>query len=446
MVPGVLKNIKYSDPHTQYRGQKILEVLRRVMKSKATKMFSEALATDVFYSFYLPFPTLIPIENVPLGKESHYLLIKTLLGSDETRKIRPYTVANNFTSTLVSVLFLQYFAESFEQGYSREQAEGGEGREALKDQEEEKNRGRELKRKDAEFRNIISAVHEALKRVSEDTPSIKSMEQLIQGKQAGVGHTLDLEEDAGRVIKLIRSVDLRELLRWLERIPDIASIVKRRKMRTSRGEIEGYTVGSDVERLVPTELAYPDLYFYSKFADSTLLLYEKFSRLTLGPVYVLIDKSGSMEGDKIKWAKATALALFIRSRIERRPFYIRFFDSEPFSLIKVSIRTKPGEVIKLMEYVARVKSGGGTDISKAILTACTDIQRYKLKDVSDVILITDGEDRIAKSLVRRSLHSVSARLISVMIMGDNTDLKRVSDRYFKVVKLDEKEMLKVVEA
>jgi len=440
-VPGVLKNIDYSDPHTRYRGEKIVEILRKVLRS-SVEVVNESLAIDVFYSFYLPFPALIPIDQVPLGSETHYLLVKTLLNSEEVRKIRPYTVADQFSSTVVSVLFLQYFLESLSR--LREESRSGERRQG----EERGSEGAEggFKEEGEEFRNTITAVREALKRVAQNTEVIKNIEKLAHGKQAGVGHTLDLEEDASRVIRLVRSVDLRELLKWLARIPDIATVVRRRKRRTSRGEVEGYTVGSDIERLVPTELAYPDLYFYSKFADSTLLLYEKYSRLTMGPIYVLIDKSGSMEGEKIMWAKATALALFMRSRVERRPFYIRFFDSEPFSLIRVGVRTKTNDVVRLIEYIARIKSGGGTDISKAVLTACTDIQQYKLKDVSDIVLITDGEDRIARGLVRRSLRSVSARLISVMIMGDNSDLRKISDRYFKVVKLDEKEMLQVVEA
>jgi len=100
----------------------------------------------------------------------------------------------------------------------------------------------------------------------------------------------------------------------------------------------------------------------------------------------------------------------------------------------------------MLEYIAAVKGGGGTDISKAIITACNDISKYRFRELSDIVLITDGEDRIARSLVKRSLQQSSARLVSVMIMGDNNDLKNVSEKYFRVIKLDEKEMLQVVEA
>jgi len=48
--------------------------------------------------------------------------------------------------------------------------------------------------------------------------------------------------------------------------------------------------------------------------------------------------------------------------------------------------------------------------------------------------------------VRRSLKDAKSTLISVMIRGDNNDLRRVSDNYFSVYKLDHEDLLKIVEA
>ena len=102
--------------------------------------------------------------------------------------------------------------------------------------------------------------------------------------------------------------------------------------------------------------------------------------------------------------------------------------------------------MKLLEYIAMIRSGGGTDISKALMTACNDIIKSGVKEVSDIILITDGEDRIARSLVKKALQHAKAKLFSVMILGDNDDLRSISDEYMKVVKLSDKELLTVVKA
>ncbi|HDI02407.1 MAG TPA: VWA domain-containing protein [Ignisphaera sp.] len=442
-MPGVLKNIDYTDPFTRYKGQKVVDIVKRLGYKNDIAL---DLAIDIHYALYLPFPELINLDQIPLGSEKHYFLMKSLLSLDETKRLRLYTVADSFASVAVGALLLMYLFEELDRQRveSEKNMEGTRGKDMKSSSISSSEDSKQIENQN--LQSLQESVHQAVKKTLENAETIKEVEHLVYGYRAGIGHTLSLDDDAASVLKLVKNTDIKNLLEWLSRIPNITSLIKRRKTRFSRGEIEGFIMGSDLERLVPTELAYPDIYFYAKLADNRLLLYDKYLYMSLGPLYVLIDKSGSMEGDKIKWAKATALALFLRSRIERRPFYIRFFDSEPFSLIRVKANAKPSEVLKMLEYLARVRSGGGTDISKAVITACNDIVKHGAKDVSDIVLITDGEDRIARSLVKRSLNQAEARLVSVMIMGDNDDLKKVSDKYFRVMKLSEKEMLTVIEA
>ncbi|HID80148.1 MAG TPA: VWA domain-containing protein [Ignisphaera sp.] len=442
-MPGVLKNIDYTDPFTRYKGQKIIDVVKKLGFKFEVPL---DLAIDIHYALYLPFPELVNLDQIPYGSEKHYFLIKSLLSLDETKRLRYYTVADSFASVTIGAMVLMYLFEELnrENIDIENKMRGSEGSSMKSAARSNDSTERSLSDKDVQ--SLKESVQRAVAKALENVETVKEIEHLVYGYRAGIGHTLSLDDDAALVLRLVRNTDIKLLLERLARMPSISSLIKRKKVRFSRGEIEGYIFGSDLERVVPTEFAYPDIYFYAKLADNRLLLYDKFLSLSLGPLYVLIDKSGSMEGEKIRWAKATALALFIRSRIERRPFYIRFFDSEPFNVIKVRANAKPSEVLELLEYIARVKSGGGTDISKAIITACNDIVKHGVKKVSDIILITDGEDRIAKSLVKRSLTQASARLISVMIMGENEDLKKISDKYFRVVKLSDKEMLSVVEA
>ncbi len=441
-MPGVLKNIAYSDPYTRYKGQKLLDIVKGLGYS--TNSISLELAIDILYSLYLPFPRLVEMHQVPMGHEKHYQVISSLLSLEETKKLRLYTVADSFLSTSIGALVLMNLLEELEKESSEDSKKGGEGRRSEGGSQVETSRDEEI---DSESRgsSLRESVRRAVEKALDKAEAVRELKNLVMGYRAGVGHTLGFE-DAETVLKLVQRTDVTELLKWLEKIPSLASITKRKKYPFPKGVVEGYALGSDLERLVPTELAYPDVYFYARLADSRLLLYDKYIYSSLGPIYVLIDKSGSMEGEKLRWAKATAIALFLKSRAERRPFYVRFFDSEPFNLIKVRPNARPSNVLKMIEYLAAVKGGGGTDISKAIITACNDIAKYRSRELSDIVLITDGEDRIARSLVKRSLQQSSARLISVMIMGDNSDLKNVSERYFRVVKLDEKEMLQVIEA
>lgn len=435
-MPGVLKNIDYLDPFTRYKGQKILDNLKKL---KGGIDIPLEMAIDVYYTLYLPFPQIIEVSDVPLGKERQYKLIKTMLSDEEAKKLRLYTVADSFASVALGTLFfLNLFSElgSEEKDIERGSGRGESGMRNQQQNEDEGDGGKSFE----------ETVKSAIKKTVDSAETVKEIQHFVYGYKAGVGHTLNLDDDVATVLRLVRNTDIKNILNILTRVPDIVSAVKKKRIGYQRGEIEGYSRGSDIERIVYTELAYPQIYFYTKIAEGDLLLFEKVMYLTMGPIYVLLDKSGSMDGNKILWAKATALALFMRSRLERRTFFIRFFDSEPYEMISIKPNAKPSYVTKLLEYIAMIRNGGGTDISKALMTACNDILKSGAKDASDIILITDGEDRIAKSLVKKALVHAKARLISVMIMGDNEDLKDISDNYMKVVKLSDKEMLTVVKS
>jgi uncharacterized protein with von Willebrand factor type A (vWA) domain len=91
-----------------------------------------------------------------------------------------------------------------------------------------------------------------------------------------------------------------------------------------------------------------------------------------------------------------------------------------------------------------VKAGGGTDIARAIMTACEDIQGGRRR-LSDIILISDGEDRISPELLSKVLKAANARLHTIMVQGHNVYLKQISYRYMTVKKLEAKEVIKVVD-
>ncbi|OYT47823.1 MAG: hypothetical protein B6U85_04200 [Desulfurococcales archaeon ex4484_42] len=426
-MPGVLKGIKYDDPLTRYRGEKVLSIAKRL--NREVSSLDLDLAVDTFYSFYLPFPVTVPLNKVPKGKERNYYLIRELLDLQDFHKVKNYTIANTHMSTLISASFLEYVVNELKNEVMQGGKEGEEGSESI------------------DRASISRAVKRAMEKVKEESKTLKNIQKLLSiGNEPGTGSVFDMEESGDEVIRLARNTDIKRLLEVISMVPQITHKVKRRVERSTKGELVGYELGSDLERVVPTELKLPKLYFRIKFVESKLLLYEKVLPKTLGPFYLLIDKSGSMEGEKIMWAKATAIALLMKARKENRDFYLRFFDGLPHPLIKVPRKMKTSDMISLIKYLARVKGGGGTDITRAIVTACDDITSGTIKSKSDVIIITDGEDRISETIVERKLKAANARLISVMILGENRDLRRLSHRYLRVLRLSGEEILKVVEA
>ncbi|MEM2157512.1 MAG: hypothetical protein QXO72_00665, partial [Sulfolobales archaeon] len=339
-MPGVLKGIKYEDPLVIYRGEKVSSIVWRLSKGRIKTDLE--LAIDSYYTMYLPFPTLIPQTNVLYGKENNSKIINELLSSETLREIKNYTLVNSLMSILLSASFLQHLNDELNHGR-------GSNEEGIQEISEVSEGA------------LRRAVNNALKYVKEEGDVLKNVERMLsEGNEAGVGTTLDLEESAEDILRLAKSTDVRKLLEVISWIPKISHKVKRKTTKYSRGELHGYELGSDIERLVPTELIYPRFYLNMKISDGKLLLYDKALPESKGPLYVLLDKSGSMEGDKIKWAKATAIALYMKSRKERREYFIRFFDGSPHQLVKISKRLKSNEILSFIDYLARVKSGGGT--------------------------------------------------------------------------------------
>ncbi|MCC6033829.1 MAG: VWA domain-containing protein, partial [Desulfurococcaceae archaeon] len=408
MSKGFLLGVDYGDPVIQYRGEKIVKLSSKLGLRK--EFITAELATDFFYTLYLPHALVVEGSEVD---NLHYNLIKALNESEELLKIKKYTILDSFISTLTTIAILQYFTEFLE-----------DKREFINVRES----------RSAQNEVLRSALRESLKSVAQEVETMKKLERLYTaGLQPGVGSEFDLEEDAEKVLKLAKTADVSKILEVLSLIPDVVRKTKKKYERFNRGEFNGYDLGSDLERLVPTQLAFPREYILLSYVESKLLLYDKKISKSLGPLYLLIDKSGSMEGEKIEWAKATAIALLIKSRREVREFYLRFFDGAPHELIRVSRKASFSEFLSLVRNLARVKSGGGTDITKAITTACDDIiGSGVVKRDSDVVVITDGEDTLSVTTLRRKLRQANARLFSVMIQGDNKDLKVLSEKYLTV--------------
>jgi len=446
---GFLRGVDYLDPLVKYRGERLGYTLKKLTGKDL--QLEDGFLVDTYYIHYLPMPIPVTKEEVNKGKEVMYNFINMMLDSELVIKNRNYSIANSAVSMALSVSYIQNLIEELERikrtsqsQEEREMAEqilnglmkGSGGKESNTKNNEENQK----------MERLMKQVHEkALSKAVEDAEAVKNMQRIVGGNGAGTGSILNFEGEIHEVLRLARNTEIKKILEFLNGMPRLGSYTKKRTVRYARGELHGYEKGSDLERIVYSELALPDELFYVKFADSDLLLYQKKIKEALGPIYLLLDKSGSMDGEKIIWAKAVALSLYNRARRENRDFYIRFFDNIPYPLIKVMKNAKSKDVIKMIEYIGKIRGGGGTDISRSIISACEDIKEGHVKGVSEVILLTDGEDKIAETTVRRSLREANSVLISVMIRGDNADLRRIADKYLVVYKLDHDDLLRVVE-
>jgi uncharacterized protein with von Willebrand factor type A (vWA) domain len=443
MSPGLIRGVDYQDPVVRYRGERLLYTLKKLLGRELP--VREDFLVDLYYTHYLPLPIIKARTEINEEQQTVHQLMNNILSSEEIIENRSYSVANSGISNALAVGYAQNLIEELERikKTSQNEQERQAAEYILQSLMKGGHKGGSNKK---EVERILKEVHQkALSKAIEDSKSVRNMQKIVGGTGAGTGSVLTFDGEIHEVLRLARNVEVKKILEFLSGIPKIGQVSKR-KTKFSKGELHGYERGNDLERLVGSEMALPEELFYLKFAESDLLLYEKYVKESLGPLYLLLDKSGSMDGEKILWAKAVALALYMRARKENRDFYIRFFDNIPYPLIKVIRSAKPKEVLKMVEYISKIRGGGGTDISRSVLSACEDIKEGSAKGISEVILLTDGEDKIAEAAVRKSVREAKSTLISVMIRGDNPDLRRVSDEYMVVYKLDQEDLLKVVKA
>ncbi len=402
---------------SRYQGKTVLRLAGKLLgKTPVPDWIDEALAASVYYAFYVP----IPLVNAPREAPREAVAVLTALVEEAGFwRVKPRTVADRIASMVAAASFIERVVRNLPR-----QPRGGSGG-GLED---------ELRR----------AVARSLARVEEDARLAKSIQSIMYSSVPGNTSELAFEDVLETILRLARETDISRVLEKVSGIKLPARVLTRYE-RFTRGWSDGVEFGGDVERIHYTQLVLPEEVFYVLLAESKLLLQRRVLPLTDGPVYVLLDKSGSMTGSKIDWARAVAVALYQRSLRARRHFYARFFDALPHDLLYVGSSPRPMDALRLLEYLGTVKSGGGTDITRALATAVSDIEKGRVSKRSDIILITDGEDRLSANILSGILARVRARLHTVMIKGENETLRAVSDTYHVVRHLDDKELIEVVE-
>lgn len=189
----------------------------------------------------------------------------------------------------------------------------------------------------------------------------------------------------------------------LQRISELAGRMyrilrasQRRRVHGIPEDVVGVQTGSDVERLVPDEIALwacgggarVDLAIRIEEGRAIHLEVEGTEHEQRGPLVVALDESGSMEGDRDTWAKAAMTALTRLAWNDRRPVKVVHFST--------ATRThelRPGNYAALQRAQLTFLSGG-TYIGAALSVAADEVETWRRQGVqgADVALISDGTD------------------------------------------------------
>jgi uncharacterized protein with von Willebrand factor type A (vWA) domain len=269
--------------------------------------------------------------------------------------------------------------------------------------------------KDALRRPATAACHSASRAVEELRDATEGLTAVaLPGIGAAAVRPGSGERARPLAAQLRNDPRLRRIALLAGRMKRIAAAKRRQRVRHGADEITDVEQGADLARSLPAELSklrHPRrrLDFMRSLLERQVLQYQLVGAETLGkgPLIVLLDKSGSMDGQRDEWATALALALLEHAHSERRSFALVDFNYA--NVFEATVT--PGE--KLPSDALFIHCGGGTDIAGAVARGLDLRASDRVLRKADIVLITDGGSDVDRAGELRE----RARAQNVSILG-----------------------------
>jgi uncharacterized protein with von Willebrand factor type A (vWA) domain len=407
-----------------------------------------ALLRDLFWSFHKRSPRVAPVAPLSPAHEINREILEQILSTTEWREMRESgTVGDPLSSAMATIGCaasavaaldketirylnqLHELAGEVEQLFARaetldelaalaldkERSEWlkKEAAQARADAARKEKRARRLSHKLEESsegrqqnvrRNVRQGLAEAMAEVGQANDAVNAFGGGYDanfGTENGAGGRTSLLTKEKLVIaqQVGRSPKLQQIAAVCGRFTRIALQQQKTRVKHPPDEITSITTGSEIERLLPSEIALladPDLedLFYLRFAERGLMQYDLIGHEPegQGPIIIAIDESGSMTTDYggmtgEVWSKAVMLALLSIARLQKRDLAVIHF-SGPDDL-RVDLFPKgaasPAEVIACAAFFFN----GGTVFEPWMKKALELVDGSQFEK-ADVICVSDG--------------------------------------------------------
>ncbi|WP_328893531.1 VWA domain-containing protein [Streptomyces sp. NBC_00236] len=239
--------------------------------------------------------------------------------------------------------------------------------------------------------------------------------------------------ERARLAERLRAGRLGRFADLIGRFRQMAAGERARKVEQARGEYVGITLGDDLSRLIPSELANLGIpamrsVFAARFAESRLMLYDSRGEETTGKgaIIACVDCSYSMEESgpggvtREAWAKACALALLDQARQARRDFVGILFSSDDSVKVCRFPATRPAAIADVLDFAEHF-FGGGTEFRTPLAAAVRLLDEELNTDGrrrGDIVMITDGECEVSEQWMRswnEAKHTLGFRTFGVAV-------------------------------
>lgn len=375
---------------------------------------------------------IMKLNNIEAIKEKYIpnpneTLVKKVLGNDAYKKMHENSKGDKLYSSISTMTMGEEIKSWFEkqeksnQDYQNAQQENQQAERSLektlqainkrsekgqeptaKQTEQLKNDLAGLMKSSEEIANLLknnmndNQISEIIEKSKQQANSSKEgLENLLGGANTG--------EAELKKIPIQNQIALADLFRKNEKVKEIAemagrfkAIAKKKQKQKHNETIErnGITVGGDIGRLIPQELAMyhnkaTKLDFLRRFSESQTLMYSPRGKEILGKgaMVVVLDESGSMDRLNAQ-SKGFVIALAMIAKKQKRDLVIIPFSNKLGEILTF----EKGKVT--MEHIVKLATnflGGGTNYTPALNLAVEIIEQKKRFKQSDIIFVTDGE-------------------------------------------------------
>jgi len=263
---------------------------------------------------------------------------------------------------------------------------------------------------------------------------------------AGGRNSLSTKEKLVIAQQVGRSLKLQQIAAVCGRFTRIALQQQKTRVKHPPDEITSITAGSEIERLLPSEIALladPDLedLFYLRFAERGLMQYDLIGHEPQGqgPIIIAVDESGSMTSDYggmsgEVWSKAVMLALLSIARLQKRDLAVIHFsgpDDLRLDLFQKG-EAMPAQVIACASFFFN----GGT-VFEPWMGKALELVDSSQFEKADVICVSDGISDVfpeaqAEWARRRAERGMRAYGVLIGSNQGKAQLDEISDTVFRL--------------
>ncbi|WP_133169200.1 VWA domain-containing protein, partial [Streptomyces sp. MH60] len=222
-------------------------------------------------------------------------------------------------------------------------------------------------------------------------------------------------DERARLAERLRTGRLAEWAELIGRFRRMADGERARKVENATGELIGVTLGDDLSRVVPSELAHLGLpglraVFAARYAAGELMLYDGQGEQATGrgAVIACVDTSHSMYEagpggiTREAWAKACALALLDQARHAGRDFVGIVFSAADRLRVFRFPAGRPADLARTLDF-AETFLGGGTSYQRP-LSAAGELLEEEFNDAArtrgDIVMLTDDDCGVTEAWMR----------------------------------------------